>query len=94
MHKVIFTSTADKQLRKLTKPVQKLIVKKIKELDVSMHVNNNIKKLSGVHDLYRLRVGDYRAIYKIINEELIVLILKIGHRKDIYRNLNLTQRSQ
>lgn len=88
MHKIFFTSTADKQLKKLARSVQKLIVKKIKELHIISQTNNNIKKLSGIDDLYRLRIGDYRVIYKIINEELIILVLKIGHRKDIYRNLD------
>ncbi len=43
------------------------------------------KKLTGSTDLYRMRVGNYRMIYKIKDAELIVLVVKIGHRKDIYR---------
>ena len=35
--------------------------------------------------LYRLRVGDYRIVYKIDDDRLIVLVVRIGHRKDIYR---------
>lgn len=45
----------------------------------------DIKKLKWyVDNLYRLRVGDYRVIYEKRNNELIILILQVGHRKDIY----------
>ena len=44
----------------------------------------DIKKLKG-HDLHRLRVGEYRIIYQMKAKELIVLVLTVGHRKEIYR---------
>jgi mRNA interferase RelE/StbE len=84
MYKVVFTSSASKQLKKLTQSVQRLILEKIKKLDVSQP-NNNIKKLVGVPDLYRLRIGDYRAVYQLRHKELVVLILKVAHRKDAYK---------
>lgn len=86
MYKIVFTSSAAKQLKKLDKTAQRLILEKIKKLDVSQ-LNNNTKKLSGVADLYRLRVGDYRAIYQIRHQELVFLVLKVGHRKDVYRRV-------
>ncbi|WP_266366381.1 type II toxin-antitoxin system RelE family toxin [Tellurirhabdus rosea] len=42
------------------------------------------KKLNGVSTLYRIRVGDYRVIYTIRDEQLLVLVIKIGDRKEIY----------
>ena len=44
-----------------------------------------VKKLAGENDLYRIREGDYRIIYTIEDKELIVLVVKIGDRKEIYR---------
>ena len=44
-----------------------------------------VKKLSGPDDLYRIRVGDYRIVYQIHDDRLIVLVVRIGHRKDVYR---------
>lgn len=85
-YKIIFTVSADKQLKKLAKTAQKLIVEKVKELNISKP-NNNVKKLVGVNDLYRLRIGDYRVIYQIRRNDLIILVLKVGHRKDIYRDV-------
>jgi len=43
------------------------------------------EKLSGREDLYRLRVGRYRVLYSVGDAELVVLIVRVGHRKDIYR---------
>jgi len=42
-------------------------------------------KLAGEPDLYRIRVGDYRIVYQVKDTALIVLVLSIGHRRDIYR---------
>jgi len=44
------------------------------------------KKLKGAENLYRVRVGDYRIVYDILKKKLRILIIKVGHRKDIYRN--------
>ena len=43
------------------------------------------KKLEGANELYRLRVGDYRVIYQIQDAVLVVLVVRIGHRRDVYR---------
>lgn len=42
------------------------------------------EKLSG-HDLYRVRQGNYRILYKIVDQDLVVTVIKIGHRRDVYR---------
>jgi mRNA interferase RelE/StbE len=43
------------------------------------------KKLSG-HDRYRIRQGTYRIVYSIEDKELVVMVVKVGHRKDVYRS--------
>lgn len=43
------------------------------------------RKLSGMADTWRIRVGDYRILYTIEDDQLIVLVIKIGHRRDVYR---------
>jgi len=43
------------------------------------------EKLSGRGDLYRLRVGRYRVVYSVGDAELVVVIVQIGHRKNVYR---------
>jgi len=44
-----------------------------------------VNRLTGAADLYRIRVGDYRVVYQIQDNRLIVLVVRIGHRKDVYR---------
>ena len=46
---------------------------------------SGVVKLSGEDDLYRIRVGNYRITYSIQDNHLLVLVVKIGHRRDIYR---------
>jgi len=48
----------------------------------------DIKKLAGYSDRYRLRVGDYRIIYEIADEQLIILVVGVGHRREAYRALS------
>lgn len=43
------------------------------------------RKLTGYEDVYRIRVGRYRILYSVDGHRLVIIILKIGHRKDIYR---------
>lgn len=45
------------------------------------------EKVQGLPDGYRIRVGDYRVVYTVADGVLIVYVIRIGHRKDIYRNL-------
>jgi mRNA interferase RelE/StbE len=45
-----------------------------------------VKKLEGEKDLFRIRAGDYRVVYQVRKKVLVVLVIGIGHRKDIYRN--------
>jgi len=46
------------------------------------------KKLKGAESLYRVRVGDYRIVYEVRGAVLLIVVIKIGHRKDVYRNLS------
>ena len=44
-----------------------------------------IKKMKGASDLYRIRLGDYRVLYELRTDRLIVIVIKIGHRSEVYR---------
>ncbi len=45
-----------------------------------------VKKLSGEKDIYRVRVGNYRVLYRIINKVLVVVVVSVGHRREVYRD--------
>ena len=72
---------AQKSLAKVSEPFQSKIINKIYDLANNPYYNS--KKLIG-REAYRIRVGNYRVIYEINNNELIILVINIGHRKDIY----------
>ena len=43
------------------------------------------KKLAGSSDYFRIRVGDYRVLYEVRDRDILVLVIKIGHRREVYR---------
>ena len=78
------SATAEKQLRKLSKKDQISVLKRIQELSREPRPNRS-RKLRGPDNIYRVRVGKYRILYSIENKHLIIIILKVGHRRDVYR---------
>lgn len=83
-YKLEFKSKAKRALRKIDKKNSSQIIKQLNLL-VSGHDNLDIKKLSAKKSpLYRLRCGNYRAIYKVEHKVILVIVVKIGHRKNIY----------
>lgn len=84
IYKIVFRKSAEKQLLKLPKPVGLKIIELIKQLGENP-IPENSKKMSGFKDIYRIRSGSYRVIYSIENDELIIEIIKIGHRQNIYK---------
>lgn len=80
--RVVYTLEAEKQLAKLDKPIQKRIKRYLAEIENPRSRGKSlIGNLSGI---WRYRVGDYRILCKIKDEELIILVLEVGHRKNIY----------
>lgn len=85
MYRIFINPTALKELSRLPKAMAKKAEKVIDSL-ADKPRPAGIKKLKGIDGvLYRIRFGDYRIIYSIEDEIKIVDILKIGHRKEIYR---------
>lgn len=81
MYQIVFTPKAKKQLRKLEKDIQARIVKSLKRIRIRPEAY--LVKL--VDDpSYKFRVGDYRLFIDIIEDKLILLVVKVGHRKNIY----------
>ena len=76
-----------KALRNIPKADQKRISKKIDSLAEKLP-NPDITKMKGNNPFHKVRVGNYRIVYEIQDDVLLILIVKIGHRKDIYKNLS------
>ena len=83
MYTVVTTKSFNKAIARLPANWQKRIVAKIKEVAVDSP-NNNLTKLQGRDAAYRLRVGDWRVIYELHDERLVMAILEVGPRGGIY----------
>lgn len=85
-YEIEFTRAALKSFDKLQTRDQRRISEALDELERDpRHVNT--RKITGSEDLFRVRAGDYRIVYRIEDEELIVLIVRLGHRREVYRGL-------
>jgi len=84
MHKITFSKKADKVLRRLPRNIALVIAKKIKELARNPHKMPNVKQLTN-HPGYRLRVGDWRIIYTINDNELLIHVINVKTRGNAYK---------
>ena len=86
MFQIVFSQEAEKELSKLEKNLQKRIFNALDRIKINP--SRHVEKLVGL-PYYKLRVGNYRLVISIKIAESTILISKIGHRKNIYKNLNL-----
>lgn len=86
MYRIEFLPAAKKELANLDFVIQKQLKEKIILLASDpAQLKNNIKPLKGEYTgKFRLRVRDYRVIFQIIEEKILITIVRIGHRKEIY----------
>ena len=85
-YRIEFARKAERDFKALSKPIQSRLARRI-DLLAENPFPQGIRKLAGEEDLYRLRVGNYRIIYQVQGRRLVVLIVGIGHRRDVYRGL-------
>ena len=85
IYKIEFTKGANKQLKKLPSDIKERIDLSIQELAAEPRPNG-VKKLANEDSLYRIRVGDYRVIYQILDTILLVTVIKVKHRRDVYKD--------
>ena len=86
-YRVEFTSSAEREFLKLPKGDSRRIGQHIDALADNPRPSGCVK-LSGLGNLWRIRVGDYRIIYSIQDVPMVVAITKIGHRREVYRGLS------
>ena len=80
---------AVRQLRAIPPPAALTILRALAPLgDDPRRSDADVKKLAGYEDRYRLRAGDYRVIYEVVDGQLVILAVGVGHRREIYRALS------
>lgn len=83
MYQINFRSSAVKELRKLPADDRKSVSHAIESL-ANMPRPKGVKKMAGAH-AWRIRIGDYRVVYSIEDKQLIIEVIRIGHRREVYR---------
>jgi len=85
VHQIVFTKETAKSLQKMPRNVAKLIREKLEAIAANPYPDHpTAKKLQGRNG-YRLRVGDWRVIYEIQNDQLVILVLRVAPRGEVYR---------
>lgn len=84
MYTVYISESAGKEIAKLPKSVVQRVLEKIETLSNNPRPSGS-KKLQGFKDLWRIRIGNYRVIYRIEDEIQVLTVNKVSHRKDAYQ---------
>ena len=85
-YRLEYSSLAAKKIEKLTSVERLRVLKGLEQLKTNPHPRGS-RKLSGMENLYRIRIGDFRAVYMIFDADAAVVVSRVGHRKDVYKNL-------
>ena len=86
MYQVKVAEDAAKFIRNQDKHIQRQIINNIRALAENPRPQD-YKKLQGYKELYRIPSGNYRIVYNIREKTLLVFVVRVAHRKDIYRHL-------
>ena len=84
IYEIIITKSIQKQLDSLPNNIQERVYEKIAQLAEEPRPDG-VVKLKGYDNEYRIRIGDYRLVYEIRDEQLIVLLVQCKHRHDVYK---------
>ena len=84
-YQIVYTTSALKELSHLPEPDFKKIKLSIESLSKNPFPAGSLKLEGTKEKLYRIRKGNYRVIYSVQNQIITIIILKIAHRKDVYR---------
>jgi len=85
VYKIVFTKQAVKSLQRIPRNITDLIREKLAQLAADPFAKHlNITKLQN-RPGYRLRVGDWRVIYEVQKEQLVIMVLKVALRGEVYR---------
>jgi mRNA interferase RelE/StbE len=83
-YEIIIKPSAEKSLDNIPRPNRRRIADALEELRDNPRPAG-VVKLAGTKDLWRIRIGNDRVVYEVHDDRLLVLVLRVAHRKDVYR---------
>ena len=84
MYRIVLSRQAEKTLKQLPDSILPRILERLQDLADNPKTHGAVKLKD--RDAWRLRIRDYRVIYKVLRQELVIIVIKIGHRRDVYRD--------
>lgn len=81
---VEFTGAAAREVRKLEPQVRRRVLSQIQGLEENPRPED-CRKLAGEENAWRIRVGDYRVLYEVVDETVTVVVFRVAHRREVYR---------
>lgn len=82
-YSVEFTAAAARELRKLDPPLRRRVIGGIGTLEGEPRPHG-VRKLSGFDNAWRIRIGDYRVLYEVHDDRVLIIVVRIAHRRDVY----------
>lgn len=82
-YRVEFTTAAAKEVRKLEPQIRRRVLVAIASLEIDPRPSG-VRKLAGHDSAWRVRIGDYRVLYEISDERVVVTVFRAAHRRDVY----------
>ena len=83
---ILYTESAKSEIEHLDGPIRKIIKRAIEEKLMVEPLKFGLPLRRSLLGFFKLRVGNYRIIYKIEKKEVIVLVISVGHRKEVYKS--------
>lgn len=85
IYRIEWKSSALKELKRIDKSTVPRIINVVESLATNPRPVD-VRKLKGSERSFRIRIGDYRIVYEILDDSLVVFIVRVRHRKDVYRD--------
>ncbi|WP_136041805.1 MULTISPECIES: type II toxin-antitoxin system RelE family toxin [unclassified Microbacterium] len=85
-YRVEFTAPAAKEIRKLDPQVRRRILAGIAALEKEPRPSG-VRKLTGFDNAWRIRIGDHRVLYEVVDDVVVVTVFRVAHRRDVYGEL-------
>ena len=85
-YRVVFTEKAQGQFAQLPRAIRARLGERVSDLAEEPRPSGSVK-IKGFDDCYRIRQGDYRVVYAVVDDMLVVLVVRAGHRRDVYERM-------
>ncbi|KNY04874.1 plasmid stabilization protein [Microbacterium sp. GCS4] len=83
MYRVQFTTAAAKEIRTLDAQIRRRLLGGISQLEREPGPPG-ARKLAGFDNAWRVRIGDYRVLYEVVDDQVLVTVVRVAHRRDVY----------